>query len=166
MLGLVGRKLLCNHSLPSPSVPCSFLSPGFQDSMKWASVSGRDLWNHEPKTNLSSLRLLLWGICHRWRGWETQKMDSEKWGCCDYLSMWLLIPWNGLVGGIWESQEKQGQKKKKILGCSKWKTKQKKQKNFGGVSRDKNAERSMDSNSCAWKVCSGNEGSGVSTIGN
>lgn len=39
-LGLVGRKLLCNHSLPSPSVPCSFLSPGFQDSMKWASVSG------------------------------------------------------------------------------------------------------------------------------
>lgn len=41
---------------------------------------------------------------------ERQKMDSEKWGCCDYLNMWLLIPWDGLVGGIWESQEKQDQK--------------------------------------------------------
>lgn len=131
-LGPEGRKLLYNHSLRFPSVPRSFLSPGFQDGMKWTSVSwmpsccdGRDLWNHEPKTDLFSLRSLLWGICHRWRGWEMQKIDSEKWGCYDYLSMWLLFLWDGLLGGIWESQEKEGQK---ILGCSKWKTKQKKWK--------------------------------------
>lgn len=39
-------------------------------------------------------------------------------------------------------------------------------KKFGGVSRDKNAESDVDSNSCASKVCSGNEGSAVSTTGN
>lgn len=118
-LGLVGRKLFFVTILSllllflAPSSPQAFriawselLSPGLPSC-----YNGRDLWNHEPKPDFSSLRLLLWGICHRWRGWETQKMDSEKWGCCDYLNMWLLIPWDGLVGGIWESQEKQDQKK-------------------------------------------------------
>lgn len=117
-LGLVGRKLFFVTILSllllflAPSSPQAFriawselLSPGLPSC-----YNGRDLWNHELKPDLSSLRLLLWGICHRWRGWETQKMDSEKWGCCDYLNMWLLIPWDGLVGGIWESQEKQDQK--------------------------------------------------------